>query len=57
MENIFYELPIPIYYINFSLYISDDLWCYLYDNLYDENEFLTRDLKNALTTNVNGKYI
>jgi hypothetical protein len=57
MKNIFNELPIPIYYINFSLYISDDLWCYLYDNLYDENEFLTRDLKNALTTNVNGKYI
>jgi hypothetical protein len=57
MKNIFNELPIPIYYINFSLYISDDLHSYLDDNLEDENEFLTRDLKNALTTNVNGKYI
>jgi hypothetical protein len=56
MKNKFNELTITKYY--FSLYISDNLLFYLYDNLYHENiDTLTRDLRNALKTNANGEYI
>ena len=38
--------------------ISEDLYIYLFDNLFDENyKILSRDLQNALTNNANGKYI
>jgi hypothetical protein len=56
MENIFNEIIIPINY--FYFYIKTDLHCYLLNNLYEENnDILKWDLKNALTTNANGKYI
>jgi hypothetical protein len=58
MVNIFINLTIPIYYFNFSLYISDDLHSYLYNNLYHENyNILSWNLQDALKTNANGKYI
>jgi hypothetical protein len=55
MVNIFINLIIPTYFFNLSLNITHDLWCYLYDNLYDET--LRWNLRNALTINANGKYI
>jgi hypothetical protein len=59
MENIFINLTIPMYYFNFnmSFNISEDLYIYLFDNLFDENNIITWDLKDALTNNANGKYI
>jgi hypothetical protein len=61
MENIFNELPIPIYYFNiYTNYydvLKSDLYYYLYNNLKNENNTLKWELKNALTTNTNGKYI
>jgi hypothetical protein len=58
MENIFNKHGIPTYFFNFSLYISDNLLFYLYDNLYHENiDTLTRGLKTELKINANGKYI
>jgi hypothetical protein len=54
MVNIFNELPIPIYYFNFSLNITHDLHSYLDDNLEDENNIiLTWELDTALTINAN----
>ena len=56
MKNKFNELTITKYY--FSLYISDNLLFYLYDNLYHENiDTLTWDLQTELKINANGKYI
>jgi hypothetical protein len=55
MVNIFINLIIPTYFFNLSLNITHDLWCYLYDNLYDET--LRWNLRNALTINANGEYI
>jgi hypothetical protein len=58
MENIFNKHGIPTYFFNFSLYISDNLLFYLYDNLYHENiDTLTWDLQTELKINANGKYI
>jgi hypothetical protein len=58
MVNIFNELTIPIYYFSKIYDVSVDLLNYLDDNLEDENYIIFRwDLKNALTTNTNGKYI
>jgi hypothetical protein len=54
MVNIFNNLTIPNnYFFKLSLNITHDLFDYLYDNLYHENENLTWDLTN----NANGKYI
>ena len=58
MVNKFEKHGIPTYFFNFSLYISDNLLFYLYDNLYHENiDTLTRDLEIALTNYANGEYI
>jgi hypothetical protein len=58
MKNIFNKLSIQTHYFDYFLNISNDLWFYLYDNLDDENNNIFRqDLRNALTINVNGKYI
>jgi hypothetical protein len=55
MVNKFEKHGIPTYFFNFSLYISDNLLFYLYDNLYHENYNILRwDLSIALTTNANG---
>jgi hypothetical protein len=59
MKNIFNELPHD-YFDNkiFILkYLKYDLHSYLNDNLHDENNKFRRDLRIALKTNVNGKYI
>jgi hypothetical protein len=60
MKNIFNKQIIE--YFSNKIYmikdISEDLYIYLFDNLFDENyKILSRDLQNALTNNANGKYI
>jgi hypothetical protein len=47
----------PSYYFNDNLlnYLSDYLYCYLYDSL--ENDILRWNLDNALIDNIDGKYI
>jgi hypothetical protein len=57
MENIFEKLIIPNHFFNLSIIIKSDLLYYLDDNLNKENYRLKWDLRNALTINVNGKYI
>jgi hypothetical protein len=56
MEHIFNELNLEYhyfdkYFFNFNL----DLFTYLYQNLYDENNIFTEDLKITLTNN--GEFI
>ena len=60
MKNIFNKQIIE--YFSNKIYmikdISEDLYIYLFNNLFDENyKILSRDLQNALTNNANGKYI
>ena len=58
MVNIFNEIEIPSTFFIYMFNISDDLWHYINDNLYDENyETFRWELNPDLTTNVNGKYI
>jgi hypothetical protein len=57
MKNIFNNLTIPNnYFFKLSLNITHDLFDYLYDNLYHENEndnILKWDLENTLTIHFN----
>jgi hypothetical protein len=55
MENIFNNLRILNYYFDYNN-ITHDLFDYLDDNL-DKENISKWDLRNALTINVNGKYI
>jgi hypothetical protein len=57
MVNIFNELTIPIYYFSKIYDMSVDLLIYISNNLENENENLTWNLQDALTTNANGEYI
>jgi hypothetical protein len=57
MVNIFNELIIPRYYFSKIYDMSVDLLIYISNNLENENENLTWNLQDALTTNANGEYI
>jgi hypothetical protein len=62
MVNIFNEITMQNYlfniYTNYYDVLKSDLYYYLYNNLKDENTIIPIwELKNALTTNTNGKYI
>jgi hypothetical protein len=61
MNNIFNEniIPTSTYFFNSSYsLISNDLWYYLTDNLFVENNNTFRwNLRNALTINANGEII
>ena len=56
MDNIFIKLIIPDYYFYSYNNIKSDLENYIYLKI-RENNIIRWDLKNALTTNANGKYI
>ena len=56
MDNIFIKLIISDYYFYPYNNIKSDLENYIYLKI-RENNIIRWDLKNALTTNANGKYI
>ena len=60
MNNIFDKLNLQNYfygiYLNFKD-IKEDLFDYLYENLYNENKTLSWNFQLALTNNANGEYI
>jgi hypothetical protein len=58
MENIFQDCIITPYPFKYIPNLSDNLYDYLWHDLFIANSFLFNiTLKNALTTNANGEYI
>jgi hypothetical protein len=58
MKNILNKIEIPKDYFNYNNLLTNDLFFYLYDNLYVENyNILSSNLQLALKNNLNEKYI